>query len=201
MAQEEIKQNEKIELSQKYEIFLRHFEDSDEEMICNIHSDQEVMKFLGAKSKKQCKYYWQKGMTESMSKEFKNIGDKAIFAIILKDLSGDNDALFIGTAEISYDDDTNNSRVATIEYILDKKMWGKGLGTKVCLKMMDHGFNILKLDIIRAMIVQTNVASYKLCEKNGFIKMGKVEYNLNGKERRLFTYEITRKQYEQFLNR
>eukprot|EP01084_Bolivina_argentea_P240408 403896_1 len=182
--------------NQQCEICLRDFVKSDLHNILTIHSDGEVMKHLGTKSKKQCTNYLQKGLTKSKPNEFKQIGDKAIFAIILKTVDNDekeSNDIMIGTSELSYDDD--KSKLATIEYVLDKKMWGKGFGTNTCLKIMEHGFDVLKMNILRAMIVQSNIGSIKVVEKCGFIMKNKVEYNLNGKERKLFNYEITKQEY------
>ena len=65
------------------------------------------------------------------------------------------------------------SRKAQIGYMMgSKKHWGKGLATELIGLLTDYGFNRLGLNKITAGVVDGNVGSVKVLEKNGYTKYG-----------------------------
>ena len=55
-----------------------------------------------------------------------------------------------------------------ISYIIDKSLWGKGLGKEACLALVYYGFKILGLNKVVAEIDPENINSIRLIERCGF---------------------------------
>ena len=51
--------------------------------------------------------------------------------------------------------------------VINKKYWGKGIGTEVCLYLIDFAFNILKAKKVKAELFKENYASEKMMLKSG----------------------------------
>jgi len=59
-----------------------------------------------------------------------------------------------------------------IGYWIGEAYWGKGIATKAVAIIMNYGFEHLKLNRIFARVFETNTASMKVLENNGFNKEG-----------------------------
>ena len=57
---------------------------------------------------------------------------------------------------------------AEISYDLSENYWRKGIMNLAMKKVIDYGFNTLKLERIQASTIKENIASIKLLEKNNF---------------------------------
>jgi [ribosomal protein S5]-alanine N-acetyltransferase len=86
-------------------------------------------------------------------------GDAYPFAVVLKE-----ENVFIGTMTIRIDKLHNKGELA---YWIGKKYWGKGYATESAKKVIEFGFNKLKLNRIWAPIMNKNKASGKVLEKVG----------------------------------
>jgi len=64
------------------------------------------------------------------------------------------------------------ARHAEIGYVIDKSLWGKGLGTEVIQLVMDHAFGPMGLRKLHARVVSENIGSAKILEKNNFAVEG-----------------------------
>ncbi len=63
-------------------------------------------------------------------------------------------------------------RMAEIHYSILPEFWGKGFATEAVNKIIDFGFNELKLHRIEAGVATENLASIKVLEKVGMTKEG-----------------------------
>ncbi|HSD15530.1 MAG TPA: GNAT family N-acetyltransferase [Flavobacterium sp.] len=61
---------------------------------------------------------------------------------------------------------------AEIGYMLSQKFHGKGIMQEALTEIIKYGFNEMKLHSIEAVTDPENFASWKLLEKNGFIREG-----------------------------
>ena len=61
---------------------------------------------------------------------------------------------------------------AEIGYSLQRAHWGQGLATEVARRMLDYGFDVLKLRRVEADTDPRNTASLRLLEKLGFQREG-----------------------------
>jgi len=82
--------------------------------------------------------------------------------------SSTNEAL----GRILLSDFQNHNTMANIGYFLDRKYWGKGIMTHCVRAVVSFAFKDLKLERIFSTIEVNNVASYKVLEKNGFLREG-----------------------------
>jgi ribosomal-protein-alanine N-acetyltransferase len=62
---------------------------------------------------------------------------------------------------------------AEITYVVgDRKYWGKGVGSFAVLEITKKAINIYKLNKLFAGVVDANVGSRRVLEKNGFVLEG-----------------------------
>jgi len=104
----------------------------------------------------------------------RNDGNNIMFAIMCK-LSADGDALveeefyseFIGTISLNGIDWI--IRKGEIGYMIgEKSHWGAGIATEAVKLVSDYALNRLNLHKVEAGVVEGNIGSIKVLEKNGF---------------------------------
>ena len=61
----------------------------------------------------------------------------------------------------------NNPRILEVGYSMDKKYWGKGIGTEMAEAMVAHSFADENIDEVVAVTVPENIASQRVLEKAG----------------------------------
>ena len=74
----------------------------------------------------------------------------------------------------------------------ESTLWGKGIGSKSILCMMDYGFKKLGITIFNAESHEANIRSRKMLEKIGFIEISRIgneEYL--GTENQLIQYRLS----------
>ena len=83
-------------------------------------------------------------------------------------------------------------------YILSKFYWGKGIGSEVVRLFVDRVFSELDIERLYAEVVTENVASYKVLEKNRFVKEGYLrrEFSRDGSIKDLYVHSILREEWE-----
>jgi len=96
-----------------------------------------------------------------------NKSDTVNFTFTIRQSSGSN---FIGL--IALKPGNLKFRTAEIWYKLDSKYWNKGFGTEALSRLLDFGFDELKLHRIEAGCAVRNLASIRILEKVGMIKEG-----------------------------
>ncbi len=62
---------------------------------------------------------------------------------------------------------------ATVGYMYGKTFWGNGFATEALKLLMDYSFNVLNLRKLIASVFDSNIASKKVLENNGFNIIGK----------------------------
>lgn len=115
--------------------------------------------------------------------------DYAGFAITL-------DHLVIGGCSLKNISMLNSS--AEFDIFLSKSVSGKGYGKSALKKLLDHGFNKLKLHRIYAFYLEANKKAFSLYEQMGFKKEGLLRENVykNGKYHNSIVIGLLKKEYE-----
>lgn len=154
-------------------LLLRRLIKEDTEQIFKLRSDENVMKFIGKKP--------IVSMNEAI--DFFNLVDNSLennlgitWAMALKEVPEQ----MIGTMGL-WRLIKENFR-AEVGYMLLPQYWKKGLAKEALLKVIDYGFDEMKLHSIEAHISPHNSASASLLEKTGFEKEAyfKEDFFFNG---------------------
>lgn len=66
---------------------------------------------------------------------------------------------------------------AEIGFLLHPGHWRKGIMKEAIIRVIDYGFNVLKLHSIEAVLSADNIASSAILESTGFIKEGHLKEN------------------------
>lgn len=154
-------------------LLLRRLKKEDAEAIFGIRSDEEVMKYIGKKL--------ASSLDDAM--EFINRVNESLegnygitWAITLKE----NPAKVIGT--IGHWRLIKEHFRAEVGYMLDKNYWRKGIAKEALIKVIDFGFNEIKLHSMEAHINPQNIASASVLKSTGFIREAyfKEDFYFNG---------------------
>jgi [ribosomal protein S5]-alanine N-acetyltransferase len=139
-------------------IYFKALDTKDAEEIHTYASDKEVKRFIG----------WRLMHTLDETKEYieemlkRETAETHLYASIV--LKSNN--RIIGTAMIFGFDTAANH--AEIGYVLHKDYWSKGYGTEAVAMMNDFAFGVMNLHKLHARIVDANIGSARVLEKNGF---------------------------------
>lgn len=154
-------------------IFLKSLSINDAQEIHNYASDVDVSRFIG----------WRLMHTMDETKEFieemikrESAGTHFYASVVLK-LTQE----VIGTAMIFNVD--QDARHAEIGYVFHKDYWGQGYGTEAVMLMEKFAFESLNLHKLHARVVDSNIGSIRVLEKNGFELEGRFKdyYFIEGK--------------------
>ncbi|MFT4146749.1 MAG: GNAT family N-acetyltransferase [Mobilitalea sp.] len=97
-------------------------------------------------------------------------------SVVLKDINK-----VIGTVMIfDFDKEANK---AEIGYVFHKDYWGKGYGAESLELLSDYAFEKLQLHKLHAAVVDVNIGSARILEKNGYVLEGRLKdhYFIEGK--------------------
>lgn len=135
-------------------------------------SDPEVSKYIGwplTKNIDETRDYVKEMISREEAGTFKyaNVVDKGFDKII-------------GTVMLFGHDES--ACHAEIGYVLDRGLWGKGLGTEIVKMVQDLAYGDMGLRKLHARVVSENVGSARILEKNGFVEEGRLRdyYNIDG---------------------
>jgi ribosomal-protein-alanine N-acetyltransferase len=135
---------------------------TDAQEIHNYASDKEVSRFIG----------WSLMDTLNETREYietmlKREADSThLYASIVQKSTQE----IIGTAMIfNFDQEANQ---AEIGYVFHRDHWGKGFGTECVALMSDFAFESLNLHKLHASVVDENIGSARILEKNGYLVEG-----------------------------
>jgi ribosomal-protein-alanine N-acetyltransferase len=128
-------------------------------------SDKEVSQFIG----------WDLMNTLNETREHIEImlkresaGTHLYASIVLKSTQA-----IVGTAMIfNFDQEANQ---AEIGYVFHKDHWGKGYGTESVALMSDFAFESLNLHKLHARVVDANIGSARILEKNKYELEGRLK--------------------------
>jgi ribosomal-protein-alanine N-acetyltransferase len=165
--------NKELYLKSTDRIFLKNVSKKD---INNIHeyaSDPEVSFFIGWKLKNNIKE--TNSLVEKMISNQEK-GTHQYASVVLKSTKK-----VIGNIMIFNYDEISNQ--AEIGYVFNKENWNKGYGTESLELLVDFAFDYLKIHKLVAKVVEVNVGSCKILEKNKFILEGKLRdhFRIEGK--------------------
>ncbi|MFL0245820.1 GNAT family N-acetyltransferase [Candidatus Clostridium stratigraminis] len=146
-------------------VYFKPLNIGDAQEIHNYASDEDVSRFIGWNLMNTlddtCKYI------EIMLKR-ESVGTHLYASVALKTTHE-----IIGTAMIfNFDKEANQ---AEIGYVFHKDHWGKGYGRECVALISDFAFESLKLHKLHATVVDVNIGSSRILEKNGYLLEGRLK--------------------------
>jgi len=141
-------------------LLLRPFDCSDLDIIMDLYSDEEIMRYmpLPVMDRKMVQHQLDKNVAGWKVSPQINYE----MAVICKDTGGK-----IGRAEITRN---YSEESAMIGWMLIKSAWGKGYATEIANALVDYCFNELKVHRVYGLCHPENTASWKVMEKCGMHK-------------------------------
>ncbi|WFR55619.1 GNAT family N-acetyltransferase [Anaerocolumna sp. AGMB13025] len=128
-------------------------------------SDEEVSRFIGWKLMKSLEE--TREFVETMIKR-EEAGTHMYASVVLKAAQA-----VIGTVMLfDFDREANQAEVG---YVFHKSYWGRGYGTKSIALLTDFAFDTLKLHKLHASVVDANIGSARILEKNGYVLEGRLQ--------------------------
>ena len=138
-------------------IILRNFIENDCEAVFAFSSNKEVQKYTGdaiLESLNQAKEI----ISNVWFSDYKKYG-YGRWAVVYKPKNK-----VIGFAGLKYLPEINETDIG---YRFLPEYWGKGVATEVSKKIIEYGFDVLKLEKIIGIAMPENIASSKVLEKVG----------------------------------
>jgi ribosomal-protein-alanine N-acetyltransferase len=146
-------------------IYFKSLSTYDAQEIHNYASDEEVSRFIG----------WRLMNTLNETSEYietmlkrESAGTHLYASIVLKSTQE-----IIGTAMIFNFD--QEAKKAEIGYVFHRDHWGKGYGTECVALISNFGFESLNLHKLHASVVDVNIGSARILEKNGYELEGRLK--------------------------
>ena len=137
-------------------LIIRPTSINDVDLMLKMDKQEVTQRFLGGVKNKTREERIQ--FLEKKENKFKD-GYASQLTVCLKDGTP------IGFTGLSIREDSNT---AEISYLYDADYTGNGYATEACRKLLDVGFNVLKLQKIFGDIVDGNIASMRIMEKLNF---------------------------------
>ncbi|WP_027632773.1 GNAT family N-acetyltransferase [Clostridium hydrogeniformans] len=148
-------------------IYFKKLSKDDAQDIHSYASDEAVSRFIGWKLMKTLNETSEH--IETMLKREAN-GTHLYASVIIKSTQK-----IIGTAMIfNFDEE---AKQAEIGYVFHKDHWSKGYGSECVALMSDFAFESLNLHKIHACVVDANIGSARILEKNGYELEGRLKDN------------------------
>lgn len=141
-------------------LLLRQIVHEDAPAIFNLRSNSDVMRYLDRPAAKTIEDAHE--LIGRIERSLEN-GDGITWGIMLK-----NDNELIGTA--GFWRIVKEHFRAEIGYMLHPAWQGKGLMQEVMDKVLNYGFNTLRLHSVEANVNPANAASIRLLERNNFVR-------------------------------
>ena len=145
-------------------LVLRSISMDDAEDIFQLRTNEEAMKYINKPKLKSI------DEVRELIKKMSDISMRIQWAITLK-----KEDRLIGT--IGYHIIEKEHYRAEIGYMIHPQYWNSGLMTEALTKVIDYGFNDMKLHSIEAIINPDNEISRKILKKFKFIKEGYYKEN------------------------
>lgn len=147
-------------------LFLRRFTEADAPLILQLNSDPEIVKYVHEPVLEKEEQAENIILNIILPQYENSLGRWAIH-------TKENNA-FIGWCGLKYRPERDE---IDLGYRLLQNAWGKGYATEAAQHTLDHGFNVLNLQLITGRAHVENIASIKVLEKIGmqFIEQGIVD--------------------------
>ncbi|WP_407313642.1 GNAT family N-acetyltransferase [Desulfosporosinus sp. SB140] len=147
------------------DISFQALEMNDVQEIHNYASDENVSRFIGWQLMKTVNET-HSHIEEMLKRE--SAGTHLYASIVLK-LTQE----VIGTAMIfNFDHEANHVEIG---YVFHSSHWGQGYGTEAVALMAEFAFDSLNLHKLHAQVVEANLGSLRVLEKNGFKLEGRLK--------------------------
>ena len=119
------------------------------------------------------------------------------WSIILK---SENKCIGQASCQKSHDEfgNENSDNIRDVGWFLDSNYHRMGYGSEVAKAVLDYMFKEVRIDKIETCVATDNIASWRVIEKLGFHRTGKikkVKYTILTEEVDCYCYEITREEY------
>ncbi len=138
-------------------IYLKRFNEDDAELLFQLDSDVDVMKYISLGIPSSYEEITKKTMPRIIE-SYKDNSSFGIFAAFLKHVDE-----FIGWFQFEIDEEIKDA--IEIGWRLKKQYWGNGYATEVAIALSDKGVEMGKKIVARSMI--ENIASIRVMEKAG----------------------------------
>ena len=176
-------------------LILRPTKEEDLKIIWTILCDERVAEhYLVGKFN----YDWEKEKVWQY-KKLKKANNEDVFqwSIILK---SENKCIGQASCQKSHDEfgNENSDNIRDVGWFLDYNYHGMGYGSEVAKAVLDYMFKEVQIDKIETCVATDNIASWKVIEKLGFHRTGKikkVKYTILTEEVDCYCYEMTREEY------
>lgn len=174
---------------------LRHFTADDADLLIELNSDPEVMRFLTGGEPIPAEVIRERGLPNILLGYRLWDGKLGLFAAFEK-ASGD----FIGWFMISPEDEDSPVDVVELGYRLRRAAWGNGYATEGSRALLAKAFTELGVTTVWAETMTVNEASRKVLEKAGLIQTQTLETPedmlvVEGSELGGVHFELTRDQW------
>lgn len=146
-------------------IYFKPLSINDADKVHSYASDEDVSRYIGwrlMKTLNETSEYVEEMIRRVLA------GTHLYASVVLKSTNE-----IIGTAMIfNFNREANH---AEIGYVFHKDYWGKGYGTEAVELMSNFAFETLNLHKLHACVVDGNVGSARILEKNGFEMEGRIK--------------------------
>jgi len=167
---------------------IRLFEEKDVDDVYEYCSDDEVTKYMP--------FDTYKNREDAIDRiKFCIENNKEIEKPLLWAIEYKEDGKLIGGIDfVKWDED---SHVAEVGYILNRKYWNKGIMTEALKEVIKFGFEKMELNRIEILCDERNIASSKVIEKNGLKYEGMLRQKMHVKNEyiNLKVYSILKEEY------
>ncbi len=173
---------------------LRRFTDGDADLLIELDSDPEVMRFLSGGEPTSAEDVHQRVLPAVLRGYEKWQGDFGVFAAEEKDTGA-----FVGWFILRPERD-GPLEEAELGYRLRRAAWGKGYATEGSRALLAKAFTQLGVHTVWAETMTVNEGSRKVMEKLGMTLSGTLETppdmaSIEGAEQGGVRYEITRERW------
>lgn len=146
-------------------VYFKALSINDAEAIHSYASDKDVKRFIG----------WNLMKTLNETQEYiqtmidREVAGTHLYASVVSRTTSE----VIGTVMLfNFDKEANQ---AEIGYVFHKNHWGKGYGTESVALVSDFAFEALNLHKLHATVVDANIGSARILEKNGYVLEGRLK--------------------------
>jgi RimJ/RimL family protein N-acetyltransferase len=141
-------------------IILRRFTQNDDEVLFDLDSDPEVMRFISDGVPTELGDIQNKLLPYILD-YYEKFSDYGFWCAHEK-----SNNYFIGW--FHFRPDKTLSDTIELGYRIKREFWGRGYATEVSKELIEHGFSSLGVETISARTMKENLASARVLEKLGF---------------------------------
>lgn len=160
-------------------LYLRELQQTDEQALCKILQDPEVMY---AYEHAFCREEVQEWLNRQLDR-YEEYGF-GLWAVLLKECGE-----LIGQCGITMQQ-WEERLVPEVGYLFQKAYWHKGYATEAAVACQEYAFHVLGIDEIFSIIRDTNSASIRVAERNGMTVKGSFVKHYYGCEMPHIVYSV-----------